>query len=45
MSCQAITGGRSSPQVNAASTTRHFGMYGALSRVSNDRSLSFPPML
>ena len=29
-----VCGGRSSPQVNAGSMTRHFGMNGALSRSS-----------
>ena len=36
VSSQAVCGRRSSPQVKAVSTTRHFGMLRALSRRSNE---------
>ena len=35
--CHGVRGGRSSPHVNAGSTTTHFGMPGALSRSSCDQ--------
>ncbi len=39
------SGGVSRPQVKAGSITRHFGMNGALSRVSNDRSSALAPIV
>ena len=38
VSSHGVCGRRSSPQVKAGSTTRHFGMLRALSRRSNDKS-------
>ena len=38
--CHGVRGGRSSPQVNAGSTTAASGANAALSRASNERSAS-----
>ena len=40
-----IAGRLSRVQLNAGSTTRHLGMNGALSRLSNDRSSSSAPIV